>query len=247
MVEEAEKIEEREEVVEQEQEQEIPEGMQKALDDGWRPEEEWTGDPDRWVDWKTFNRNGEFMGRIQEQSSIIAHLKEKAEAQDKALKDTRDLYDKIAEREYKKAYNALRKEKAEALEAGETARVLEIDDEIQDLRDNKPEPSPTVEIGQETKDALPPEVIAWVERPENSWYTNDRTLHNYANATMGELKELNPMLSPGELLRRMENKIKQELPHKFKRQPTRQPVDDGTGNVQQRSKASKKPTFNDLG
>jgi hypothetical protein len=37
---------------------------QRAMEHGWRPKEEWEGDPEDWVSAREFNRRGELFARI---------------------------------------------------------------------------------------------------------------------------------------------------------------------------------------
>jgi hypothetical protein len=72
---------------------------QRAMEHGWRPKEEWEGDPEDWVSAREFNR--------------------------------RQLYDAG----YKKALNDLKQQKLEAADVGDTRKLLEIDEQIDNLRE----------------------------------------------------------------------------------------------------------------
>jgi len=217
-------------------------GQIKAADNGWRPEEEWNGEPDDWVDWKEFNFRGQLMGRINEQSGILHTYKGQIEEQKKVIDDLSSLQKGIADREYKKAIKSLRLEKARAVEEGEGGRVVEIEEKIDELKDkkasyDKPSPPPTVD------DSVPPEVVAWLEKPDNQWYHQDLFLKSVADGYAKSIKDSNPALGPAALLAQVDKAMKRELPHRFRAGTTV----DGGGDLNHRERSNgKKPTFSDL-
>ena len=71
----------------EEQAPKVNPGEDKARNGGWRPEGEWDGKPEDWVDYREFNVRGELMGRIQEQSGILNNQKKMLDEQKQALKD----------------------------------------------------------------------------------------------------------------------------------------------------------------
>ena len=55
--------------------EEIDPAMQRALDRGWVPRDEWNGDPEDWKGYKAFNRDGELIGTLKSQKAEIGQLK----------------------------------------------------------------------------------------------------------------------------------------------------------------------------
>lgn len=222
----------------------ISAGQIKAQDSGWRPQDDWSGDADDWVDWKEFNFRGELMGRINEQSGVLHTYKGQVEEQKKVIDDLAALQKGIADREYKKAIRQLRQEKAQAVDDGEGAKVVEIEEEIDNLKERKAEadavpaaPAPTAD------DSVPPEVVAWLSKPDNQWYHQDLFLKSVADGYAKSIKEGNPTMSPAALLAQVDKAMKTELPHRFR---SGSQV-DGEGDLNQRDRSNgKKPTFADL-
>lgn len=132
---------------------------------GWKPKEEFTGDPALWVDAK------EFVGR--------APLFDKIKTQSKDLKEIRKTVDAMAKHftaNVNHAVNAkiaeLRAAKKEAIEGGDVAKVEAIDKQIDDAKGTKADIPTAPEVA--------PEVMDWVKA--NPWYTKDQELHDFALA-----------------------------------------------------------------
>jgi hypothetical protein len=132
---------------------------------GWKPKEEFTGDPALWVDAK------EFVGR--------APLFDKIKTQSKDLKEIRKTVDAMAKHftaNLNAAVNAkvaaLRAEKKEAIEGGDVAKVEAIDKQIDDAKAAKADIPTAPEVA--------PEVMDWVKA--NPWYTKDQEAHDFALA-----------------------------------------------------------------
>lgn len=226
---------------EQQQEDQAPKsespGMDKALSGGWRPEDEWEGNPEDWVDYREFNVRGELMGRIQEQSGVLNSYKKQLDEQRQALKDMAKLQDTIAEREYNKLMKQLKNAKAEAIESSDGEAVTEIDEQIDNLKSQRE--GARKELDEETQEAerqldngVPPEIQDWIADSRNSWYSTDSFLQTVAHGLAAKISEKNPDWTPLQVVHQMEKDIRKELPHKFERTS---PVDDGGGDGRARS------------
>lgn len=222
----------------------LSEAEQQARSRGWRPKDEWEGEADDWVDYREFNFRGNLMRRINEQSSILENFKNQISERDKALEDMRVLNEKIAEREYSKIMNQLKKDKAEAVQEGDGDKVVEIDEEMDLLRQQEQERKKVAEKPEAPAQnpQTPPELAAWISDPANQWYTSDTFMRSVADALAANILRESPNLHPSELLARLDRDIRKELPHKFK---GRTSVDDGGGDRTQRSRG-RKPSYADL-
>ena len=230
----------------EEQEDQAPEmspAEQRARDDGWRPQEDWKGDPGDWVDFKEFNLRGELMNRIKEQSGVINSLNHKIEERDQTLEDMVEMQSKIAKREYDKAMADLKKQKAEALENDDYEGVVNLDEEIADLKANQPKVESKPKKAEQQEDGLPPEIEAWLNDPKNSWYHSDTVMRAMADGIAVDLQQQG--VPPAQMLKQVEETLRRELPHKFKGQRTPD-VDDGGEYTGDRGSRDKKPTVRDL-
>lgn len=211
-------------------------GEEKARKNGWKPQDEYSGNPEDWVDWQEYNVRGEMIGRISEQSSIIAHLTNKVDERDKALEDMQKLQSTIADREYKRALETLKKQKASAVEDGDGEKVVEIDEDIADLKAKQKEIEDASKA-EPAQEQTPQELAAWLSDPDNSWYRNDPFLRSAADGIAIKIKQTQPNISNSDLLKEMEKKIKEELPQHFGKKQTTTAVDDGGGDVTKRQRA----------
>ena len=215
---------------------------EKAMASGWRPEDEWDGDPDDWVDARTFNRNGEFMSRIQQQSKQLSTSASEIEELKNAMKALGEHNKKIAEAEYNKAIKALKKEKVAALEEEDHESVVEIEDKIDELKESKKEMDsrPTQELEKPPADVAPdPLFVEWSN--ENTWYNNDTVMRGAADALGMEYADRNKGAPLADVLdyvtKQMTNKFPQEFGNKRKREPS--PVTEGSASGSKRGKKAK--------
>lgn len=142
---------------------------------GWKPKDEFTGDPGLWVDAK------EFVGR--------APLFEKIKGQSKELKEIKRTVDAMAKHftaNVNHAVNAkiaeLKSQRREAIEGGDVEKVEKLDKAIEDQK--------TVRADIPTAPEVAPAVTDWVK--ENPWYTKDQELHDFALAFNDTYLKRNP-------------------------------------------------------
>jgi len=187
---------------------------EKAMASGWRPEDEWDGESDEWIDAKTFNRNGEFMTRIQKQSKELSSNRDQMDKLKSAMKELGEHNKKIAEQEYKKAISALKKEKLLALEEEDHRAAEEIADKIDELKEAKQEAKEAPAMEKPPADIAPaPEFTTWAG--DNSWYHNDVILRGAADALGEEYANANPGAPLADVLDHVTKAIKGEFPNKF--------------------------------
>ena len=218
---------------------------ERAASSGWRPQDQWDGDPSQWVDYREFNVRGELMGRIQEQSSIINHQKGQMDEFRQALNDMAKMQDKIAESEYKRIMRKLKDAKAAAISEGEGELAADIDEQIDSLKAERDDVATKPQATKGTREEAPqlaPEVQAWISAPKNQWYNTDARMRNFANTIAAEIAQSDPSMQPAEVLRRMEAEIRKEMPHKF----ATNPVGSGDGTNRSSSRGNKHRGMNDL-
>ena len=215
---------------------------EKAMASGWRPEDEWDGEADDWVDAKTFNRNGEFMSRIQQQSKQLNTQTSELEQIKAAMKELGEHNKKIAEKEYDKAIKALKRERVMASEDADHAAVEEITDKIDELKETKREidATPKQELETPPEDVAPdPLFTEWVGT--NGWYKSDTVMRGAADALGMEYADRNKGAPLADVLdyvtKEMASKFPREFGNKMQREPS--PVTEGSGNGGKRGKKAK--------
>lgn len=176
---------------------------QKAAEQGWVPQEDWSGDPEQWRPAKEFLDRGELFKKIEDQNRTIKEFK-------KALEDLKGHHAKTRETEYKRALDTLKAQKMQALEDGDAKSVINIDDQIDLIKDEqrKLASQPQEPVVAE----LNPEFVAWTDR--NKWYERDDNMKIFADALGQKLAAAGR--SPSAVLAEVERQVREEFPHKFK-------------------------------
>jgi len=189
---------------------EMTPNQEKAMSSGWRPEDEWEGEPDDWVDAKEFNLRGELMGRISKQTKQIGGYETKLADMGQAIKDLTDHNRKMAEIDRDSAIRSLNRQKAEAMDEQDSAKVIAIDSEIDQLkRVTFDEPMEAPPQAQQPLQE-PPEVTAWLADPKNSWYHSDPILRGVADSVARQVYSENPQGAVVDHLVEVENRMKND-------------------------------------
>jgi hypothetical protein len=179
----------------------------RALEMGWRPQEEFKGDPTRWVDAETYVTRGESLAPLlkaqkEKLERDVARLsRELGEARDaiagsqEAIKGLEEFYTTETKRQVEKARLDLRAQIKSARDSGDVDTELEAQEELTRLnaaeREAKEAPPPPKKA-----DAPPPptpEYLAW--QAENPWFLEDSKKARRGFLIATELKEDNPTLS----------------------------------------------------
>lgn len=180
---------------------ELSEVELKAMKMGWRPKEDFDDDED-FVDAEEF---------IKRKPLFDANSRLKSELKDvkKALRELANFQLKIREDERKSVLTELRSQKKQALEEGDAQKLIEIDEQIADVR--------AEEIAQKNQPAVRqnphPNFVSWVEK--NNWYAQDSELRAEADFIGTSYAASHPGIDPEEVLKVVASRIKKMYPEKF--------------------------------
>lgn len=211
----------------------------QAREMGWVPEEEWDGDPDKWVPPKEFIFRGELFDRIKKQSRDLKQYSQEIQELKDAIRVQGEMQKKIADKEYKRIMDTLKQRKAEALEEGDHRTVIEIDDEIREAEKLKEEnDSVSEEETSKKQNATPPEIVEWIE--ENPWYQDNVVMRGAADAIGEDYMNRYPNASASDLIKHVDKEIRKEFPEKFgkRRKAAKEAIPDS-----QRASSSGKNKF----
>lgn len=179
---------------------------EKALHMGWRPQDEWDGDPDDWVDAKEYVGRQKLYDRIQDSNKRLKQL-------EKTLNEFKGHHEKVKETEFKRALDLLKAQKVQVLQdGGEPERLVEIDDKILEVREQlkeaqKPQAPEVDPDFQRTMDE-------WVTR--NKWYSSDTQMKKEADLIGYTYVQLNgPGDGPEHVLKAVETEMRKRYPEKF--------------------------------
>lgn len=193
----------------------------KAKAQGWVPKEEFRGDPNRWVDAKTFVERGE---------SILPILKERNEHLTReigdikgSVKELTEFYKNAEERAYQRALKEIETKKLAAVESADVAGYKAAETERAELEKAKPKLVAA-------KPADPPAMKEF--RQSNTWYETEPELTAEADA-LGAAYIRQGIPYP-DMLKKVQERIKILHPEKFSN-PRRdnassvESVDESTG------------------
>ena len=99
----------------------------QAREMGWRPKEEWEGEPEKWRDAKEFVERGELYNKID---SVGRELKETR----KALKMLQEHHSKVRETEFNRAVAELKAAQKKHLEDGNADEYLKATELLTDIK-----------------------------------------------------------------------------------------------------------------
>lgn len=219
-----------EEVVELTEEEQAIEAQARRM--GWRPKEEFSRTPERWVDAKTFvergmtelpvlrdryrKLDGQFTGVTKELEATKTTLAE----QGRVLVELREMTKNAEDRAYIRAARELAQRERDAVAAADTVAYDAIQRERQDLDQHRPRataeaPPVRAEAPPARQDPpqAPPEVQQWIQ--ENPWFTTDPTLNQVAIAFDAEVKREHPDWTVSEQLAEAKARVVARFPEKF--------------------------------
>ena len=219
----------------------------KARRLGWVPQEEFKGNPEQWRDADAFLQRGEEIhGYLK---ADLDRLHSTLTAKDRELSEIRQTMDEFRKfhneteaRAYKRAIEELKQLKVSAIEQGDGGKVVEIDEQIDQLKEaqKKPTQEPTKNPSQVNQ-----EYLDWL--PSNRWYAEDRELQELADGFGEIVKKNNPNLVGKAFLEEVTKKVKKAAPEKFEN-PARNNPSVGTSSDNRAASPSskKKKSYDNL-
>lgn len=196
----------------------------RAMNDGWKPKEQFVTDGGHESEWRPareFNDRGELFSKIDD-------LKKELRSTKRNMGTLKTHYEKVRDVEFKRAIEVLKKAKKDALESGDAQEVVNIDERIADTKAQMTQLTAEVkETAQET--IVNPEFQSWVNR--NKWYERNTEMRDFADGVGFSYKSANPEKTATEVLRYVEEKVTRAYPESFKNPKRAAPnaVESGSG------------------
>jgi hypothetical protein len=210
---------------------------EQAMKFGWRPRDEWEGEPDDFIGAKQFLEKGELIG------SVRANAKQLEEVR-RELHKTAARIQQAEKLGYDKALVELKKQRDEALVLGEVTQADQLDSKMDEIKYAKK----AVETAIATPPVMPPltaEGQAWVGEAAKSWFNRateeNKAMSEKAISYDAYLTSTNPSLTDIQRFKQVEAHIKHQYPSRF--QNTETPVETKRNSVEvprQNSAATKK-------
>lgn len=221
---------------------------------GWVPKEEFRGSEDDWVDAEVFVKRGKEINPILRKNNelLMKKLDEKAKEIDSikaSVEEFKQFQKESFERkaaEYEVQIAQLKTKKREAIAAGDGDLVVDIDDQIDSLKEAQKE----AKEESKKKPVEPPKTEAQVSVPEdpdlqswlgrNQWFGQDLEMTDVANGLGSSVRKQFPHLTGRAFLDKLDEKIAEYFPHKTLSPKAKGSAVDSTGNVRGGTSSGKK-------
>ncbi len=211
----------------------------EARKDGWKPEDEYEGDSDKWVSSGEFIRRKSLFDKIHNQTKEMKKLRESVSA----LKTHNE---HVFDESYKKALNDLQYQRASALEEGDTTSAYNIENQMRTV-----EQQGQVEVSKRNEQAKndnqpSDEFKTWVV--DNKWFQESPRMRARAEEVGLSYSGMNPDLPDEEVYAHVRERMEIEYPDKFpqtKKATTKRsysPV-EGAGKTTRSTKGSRRPVL----
>lgn len=202
--------------------------QQKAMEQGWRPKDQFEGDPDDFIDAPEFVRRGELFAKIEHQSKDLRNLRETLEA-------FKAHHNKVNELAYKRALREIETQRKKAFEEGDSDKFFALEQHIDAIKQEAEAAREATKPVAEPQ--TPPALEAWMGK--NEWYGSNRAMTALADRIGQELHAKGYTID--QALREIDAEVRKEFPEKFT--VRRPPSPEGASRSgQSASKAGYKPT-----
>ena len=193
-----------------------PEVIKEAEVLGWVPKEKFRGNEDDWIDADVFVKRGKEINPILRKNNEILFQKLSAKdaeiAQIRAdVEEFKKYHNETEERVYKRALADLKAAKKEAMEEQDHDSVIEIDEQIADLKDSKK--TVTSVEPERVVSTIDPVYSQW--EIENQWVVNDTDLAKAAEKAAEFLRIRGDSSVGRTFLEKVTAKVKEAYPEKF--------------------------------
>jgi len=177
-----------------------------AYEQGWRPKEEFSGNPDEWRPAKEWLERGELISKIKRLGNEVQEMRQ-------SYHQLHQQNMQVARQAYQKAIQDLRAQRRAALENDDFVAADAIEERIDAIKDHVRE-ADRPQQAQQQAPVQSEAYQAWVSR--NPWYLEDEELHIYADAAVAHiLKKNGGPMDPKLLGSLVEERVKTRFPEKF--------------------------------
>lgn len=218
---------------------------QMARQLGWKPKDEFRGNPDDWSDAKTFVDNGlnalpilrqnvrKISDKLNQRDTEVAMLRSQVADVGTVITELRDRAVNADRAGYDRAMTEIEARKREAVDTADAAAYDRAEAERKALEKRQPPPAAPAPA---TNGATPPNPAAtnpdyayigqWANSDERAWYRNDPELNAAMESAHAALRRKSPSLTIQENLAEAERIVRKYNPEKFgepvveRRQPT---------------------------
>lgn len=183
--------------------------ISKAQEKGWRPIDQWQGDPADWVDAKEFLGRQSLFDKI---SNLKSELQSQRRAFDNDMKNIKAYISQMSEVEYQRALRELKSQKRVAIDDRDADAVEQIDKQIQTVEESRATVKAQTQQPVDNRE-VQEKFAEWKGR--NQWYVQDTELKEEADQIGIGYGAKHPNASVEQVFAHVEKQIKKLFPEKF--------------------------------
>lgn len=226
----------------------------EARKQNWVPKEEFRGKEEDWIDAKEFVERGKQINPIlrannerlnTELAKTKAEMAELRSATEEFRKFQKEIYEKKAA-QLEAEIVSLREEKKAAISAGDGDRAVEIDDRIDQLKEEKASAKAEEKKEKSSATQMSVEVETWVS--ENKWYSSDGKMAAATNAIAETLRREKPYLMGRDFFDALDKELEDTFsPERLGRKPkAKSMVEGATSGSRPSTVGSSKKSYENL-
>jgi hypothetical protein len=210
---------------------------EQALSGGWRPKDEWDGDPEDWVTAREFNFRGDLMKRITALGRKVGDLEQTNNRQAQMIAASDGVTQKLIDNAIAQTRRDLRAQRRAAMEDGDISTVEQVEERMDELNQAARQAAQPVPVaGNQVQQApVSPIHVAWEQFVRTTPWAQDPKIHQQLLAHAENMVQTQPTgLSVGDFMESVLEK------GKALRQPrTRAPgqPDDGKGRTRKKAES----------
>lgn len=198
---------------------------EQAKRQGWVDKDDYKGDPEEWVDAKTFVERGKEINAIlrgqndrlnRQLSQMEQRYKEQLEAQQRELAELKESLNKRDSESFESQLASLKKARRQAMLDSDMEAALQYEDRIEELERNRPsKPSTTkpAKQGEEQQQQYnDPATKEWIG--SNSWFGQNKTKTHIAIGMAEDLRA-EGYTGGSDFFHELDKRLKQQFPEQF--------------------------------
>lgn len=207
------------------------EAEKRAMGLGWKPKEEFFGDPANHMSAEKFLRRND----LEEKDKLIDRLMGRLQEKDKTFEEFMNFQKNREKRAYDKAKTDIERQLNKAREEGDADKLDALYRERDELKEDEPPADTSSTKGAPRKEEVPPEFMDWVS--DNKWYEQSPRLRQAAEETQAWIEHNNPGMSFEETLKLTTERVREDFyDHPYFRNTNRErapAVETKGGNARQ--------------
>uniref|UniRef100_A0A6M3L3B0 Uncharacterized protein n=1 Tax=viral metagenome TaxID=1070528 RepID=A0A6M3L3B0_9ZZZZ len=201
------------------------EATERAINSGWTPQEDFKGDPEKWLPAEVWNERADTMLPLikaerkktaeenQRLKSEISTTQQEIAQLKRTMKQIVNVSENVTSRAYEKAKETIRKEKQAAVENSDGAAFAELEKQELDLDKARPVKVDMSNLDTPSRptDSGP---LASFKSRNVDWYEKDEELTGYAQGLAVKLQK-SGVVDATEQLKQVEAGVKKRFPEQF--------------------------------